>query len=70
MNIEVFKTDVTTIVTANIIVSEIIKILPHAVVNFDLEDCDHILRVEANDICKDTIVKLLQKLDVEFEILE
>jgi hypothetical protein len=70
MNIEVFKTDVTAKVKANIIVSEIIKVLPDAKINFDLEDCDHILRIEAINLCKDTIIKLLHQLGVECEILE
>ena len=44
--IEVFKTNVTTEIDALLIVQGIQRLLPGHVDNFDLEDCDHILRVQ------------------------
>jgi hypothetical protein len=45
--IEVFKTNVTQPATADKIISELNQLVPSAKVNFDLEDCDNILRIDA-----------------------
>lgn len=45
--VEVFKTNVVNEPAAAKLVTCLEAILLHAKVNFDLEDCDHILRVEA-----------------------
>jgi uncharacterized protein YpbB len=44
--IEVFKTDVSDKDHARILVEKIHKTLTHCRANFDLEDCDKILRVK------------------------
>jgi len=44
--IEVFKTNVTHQDEAAQIVDHIHSSLQHCVANFDLDDCDHILRVQ------------------------
>jgi hypothetical protein len=44
--IEVFKTNVTHRDDAAQIVEQIHRFLRHCVANFDLDDCDHILRVQ------------------------
>ena len=44
--IEVFKTNITEAQKANQIALKIQTILPGAQINFDLEDCDKILRIE------------------------
>jgi len=46
--VEVFKTNVTESAIAEKIMTELKLIVPMAKVNFDLEDCDHILRIELN----------------------
>ncbi len=46
--VEVFKTNVTEAAIAEKIMAELKLILPMAKINFDLEDCDNILRVEIN----------------------
>ena len=45
--IEVFRTNVTYSLQAMIIRERILQSFPAYKVNFDLDDCDHILRVEA-----------------------
>lgn len=43
--IEVFKTDVDCPAHAGVLVDIIQDLFPHYRANFDLQDCDHILRV-------------------------
>ncbi|MEO6174561.1 MAG: hypothetical protein ABIP27_05355 [Flavobacterium circumlabens] len=46
MAVEVFKTNVQRELDKNYIIAVIQTQFPHYKVNFDLEDCDKILRVE------------------------
>jgi hypothetical protein len=46
MAIEVFKTNITNREHANMLIAAIVKIDTNYVVNFDLDDCDRILRVK------------------------
>lgn len=59
MMIEVFKTDVQQAGTANLLVAKLILLFPGSHVNFDLEDCDRVLRVEGENICTEKIKQLL-----------
>lgn len=38
--------------------------------NFDLEDCDNILRIEANGVCPRKIETLLQKAGIQCQELQ
>ena len=38
-------------------------------INFDLEDCDKILRVEGKQICVETIIEILSTHGLECEVL-
>ena len=44
--VEVFKTNVTSARDAAILVDKIHKSFEHYIANFDLEDCDRILRIQ------------------------
>lgn len=55
--IEVFKTNVQKRPVAAKLVKDLRALLLHGKVNFDLEDCDHILRVEA---CRTIDVALIR----------
>ena len=44
--VEIFKTNVQTQTEASHIIDQLKNILSKASINFDLEDCDKILRVE------------------------
>ncbi len=46
MVVEVFKTNVTDMEVANKIISDLSITLPQSKINFDLTDCDNILRIE------------------------
>lgn len=46
--IEVFKTNITQVDQAERLKAELTNRLPVARINFDLDDCDHILRVEVD----------------------
>lgn len=48
MNIEVYKTDVKTKEEASDIVTLLQFVISDCIINFDLEDCDRILRIESS----------------------
>ena len=45
--IEVFKTNIAKKREARLILKQLLNMLPGAAINFDLEDCDRILRIES-----------------------
>ena len=59
MMVEVFKTDVDSAEPATRLIGQLQAIFPGSRVNFDLEDCDRVLRVEGADICCKKIIDLL-----------
>jgi len=68
--IEVFKTDVQQPGTANLLVAKLTLLFPGSRVNFDLEDCDRVLRVEGENICTEKIKQLLQLSGYCCQVLE
>lgn len=58
--IEVFKTNVKEKASAEMILSALVHSFPTIKPNFDLEDCDHVLRVEGSEFTTTEIVNLLQ----------
>ncbi|MFH7000204.1 hypothetical protein ACHRVZ_19970 [Flavobacterium sp. FlaQc-57] len=54
--VEVFKTNVQKETDTNYIIAIINREFPNYKVNFDLEDCDKILRVEGVDLEVDNII--------------
>lgn len=56
--VEVFKTNVTSAAQAKKVVKMLRLHFPESHINFDLEDCDKVLRVEAS-VCKPEKVILL-----------
>jgi len=69
-SVEVFMTNVQDVSQANYLIKMILKIFPGYLVNFDLEDCDKILRVESDIIDSNAIIRLLSSNNVRCEILE
>jgi hypothetical protein len=68
--VEIFKTNVRRKADTNYIITFLKSLFPDYKVNFDLEDCDKILRVEADKIDCINIVKSLNYMGflcVEFE---
>jgi tRNA G26 N,N-dimethylase Trm1 len=59
--VEVFKTNVEREQDANQLLSMLSQNFPWFDVHFDLEDCDHILRVEGHAVSNEQIISLLSK---------
>ncbi len=57
--VEVFKTNVAEASQAGSIVSFLLQYFPFFRVNFDLEDCDKILRIEGDNIPNNKIIEIL-----------
>lgn len=70
--VEVFKTNVVNKRAAKVILEEIGRHQPHYKCNFDLEDCDKVLRIENAKGKVDTklIFQILQKNNFVGAILE
>ena len=68
--IAVFKTGVRNQGDADYLMKIIEKQYPGYEINFDLEDCDNILRVEANNISPRYIESLLQTAGFNCQELE
>jgi hypothetical protein len=59
--VEIFRTDVRKKTKAKNILSTLQKEFPHLKINFDLGDCDKILRVEGKIISVEKIISLMEK---------
>jgi predicted RNA binding protein with dsRBD fold (UPF0201 family) len=69
--VEVFKTNVTQADEAEKIVDELQTLFPQAKINFDLDDCDNILRIEINSkLSPNTVSQLLKHSGFVCEVLE
>lgn len=67
--IEIFKTNVEFEEQCHAIISALITTFAAVKVNFDLEDCDRILRVEGQDFSVDMIIETVQVLGYRCEVL-
>ena len=67
--VEVFKTNVQHRELAEQLVSILRARLAFFKINFDLQDCDKILRVEGEQICVETIIEILSAHGLECEVL-
>ena len=67
--IEVFKTDVQQTGTADLLVAKLVSLFPGSRVNFDLDDCDRVLRVEGENICTEKTMHLLRTCGYNCEVL-
>lgn len=67
--IHVFKTSVTSQKDIKRIKPYLIELLGESKWNFDLEDCDNILRVESEKDLSFEVVSILRKLDFDGEEL-
>ncbi|MEO6305302.1 MAG: hypothetical protein ABIP51_19230 [Bacteroidia bacterium] len=69
--VEVFQTNVNETYQANMLLNEINKHFKEYEVNFDLEDCDRILRIESRTepIQTEQIMNLIKELGFNVEVL-
>ena len=71
MRVEVFKTNVNDRGQADWLVRQIEKAFENCAANFDLEDCDRVLRVQTSDprldVC--TLIAMLRDLGFQAQVL-
>ena len=67
---EVFKTNVEETIQAKKIVDMLLQRFPGNKINFDLQDCDKILRVEGKSFCAEQIMTLVIENGFSCNILE
>lgn len=68
--IEVFKTNVQSKKECKHLIRHLKNVLPDGYVNFDLDDCDKILRVESSGFTVEVVINLLQEHGHRCEILD
>lgn len=68
--VEVYKTNIQYRETADKIVSELIEVFPGSQINFDLDDCDKILRVESEKDIFSQAAEMIIKKGFVCEVLE
>jgi len=62
--IEVFKTNILYAGQEAPILKKLGMLLPHHKINFDLDDCDKILRIEGEDFDPQAVMELLNKQNI------
>ena len=67
--VEVFKTNVQHRELAEQLAAILRRRFVFSKINFDLEDCDKILRVEDKQVCVETIIEILSTHGLECEVL-
>ena len=65
MNIESYKTDVTKLEDADILVQLLQFVISDCVMNFDLEDSDHVLKIQTNREIKEMVYGVFTKQGFE-----
>jgi hypothetical protein len=68
--VEVFKTNIRDKMTAHLMTAHLQKHFPGGKINFDLDDCDNILRVEYENVCPEKIALILSSKGYTCEVLE
>ena len=69
--VEIFKTDVQHRIKSEKILAKLNKSFPAYTINFDLDDCDKILRVESNNgsIDIESILTIVHESRAEIELI-
>ncbi len=68
--VEIFKTNVRSNRKAKFIIQKLAEEFPAHKINFDLNDCDKILRVQGKNISSEKIIQLLIKENYQCKVLE
>ena len=68
--IEIFKTNVKNAIQAETLLVLLYHYFPLTEINFDLEDCDCILRVKGEKFCSSNILHILAFNGFECQVLE
>lgn len=67
--VEIFKTNVESRNESERIVQTLKKKFPSPKINFDLNDCDNILRVEGNNVSTEEIIREMNLKQYRCELL-
>ena len=68
--VEVFRTNVQEQDLAKELTTRLLAHFPHHKINFDLQDCDRILRVEGAEISREKIIELITSEGFQCHVLE
>jgi hypothetical protein len=68
--VEVFATNINTKSQADQVRQKMVELFPGTHINFDVDDCDHILRMEGKNICVTEIMQWLQCQGVVVRVLD
>ena len=68
--VEVFRTNVQEQDLAKELTMRLLAHFPHHKINFDLQDCDKILRVEGAAISREKIIELITSEGFQCHVLE
>lgn len=68
--VEVFKTNVQKKTQSKMLLCILSEAFPSFKINFDLSDCDKVLRVEGDDMEVFGIMKLLEECGFRCEVLD
>jgi hypothetical protein len=68
--VEVFKTDIQNGRQATVILKKLGQLFPKCRINFDLSDCDKILRVEGTIASPEKIIEVVTTDGFKCELLE
>lgn len=68
--VEVFKTNVQEHELAKQLTAELLSHFPQCKINFDLQDCDRILRVEGKDILPGKVMQVININGYLCQVLE
>ena len=59
--VEVFKTNVAAVSDADSLVALLQQCIPGSRINFDLEDCDKVLRIEGTNFAAGNVIRLVEE---------
>ena len=68
--VEVFKTNVQRREEAKMLIRKLLRYFPDHKINFDLSDCDRILRVEGEAFAAKKVIELLGSDNFLCDVLE
>ncbi|MBA4851461.1 hypothetical protein [Emticicia sp. BO119] len=68
--VEIFKTNVEETSESIFLLQKLSNQFPKHKINFDLNDCEKILRVQGEDIAIEKIIQLLNKENYQCKVLE
>jgi hypothetical protein len=68
--VEVFKTNVDDTELVKRLTSKLLLRFPHCRINFDLHDCDKILRIEGHSFCNEEIIAIMNGDGYQCQALE